>query len=155
VHVVAYNDCAKSKPNSYSSDALLEKIVAARYNDTKSNETITLWDARWLNSTTVKIQSSGSSNYSNSTWSWNETWMRFSSNDAATAYLQTYNRTGYTYVSPNATTDNTYYNVTGRVPTVYQGYMKLSSVADASVYASACMQADDVIWIVEMNTTLR
>jgi hypothetical protein len=77
------------------------------------------------------------------------------SNGAATAYLLRYNRTGYTHVSPNATTDNTYYNVTGRVSTVYQGYMKLSTVADASVYASARMQADDVIWIVEMNTTLQ
>jgi hypothetical protein len=128
-------------------DTLLQSLAATDYNNTAKNYTITSWDVLWPNSTTVKIQASISNSSQNQTASVNETFMRFPSNDAATAYLNTYNSTGYTYSSPTPTTDILYYQATGRLPTVFQGYTKTSSENYFVV-----TQTDDVIQILELNT---
>jgi hypothetical protein len=87
-------------------------------------------------------------NSQNQTASGNETFVRFPSTDAATAYLNTYNDIGYLYSSHTPTTDSLYYHATGRLPTVVQGFSKTSS-GNLSVVA----QTDDVIQIVELNYT--
>jgi hypothetical protein len=82
----------------------------------------------------------------------NDTFMRFPSNDAATAYLQTYNRSGYTYQSPNATTDTLYYKATGRLPTVYQAYV---NPLPGDNLPRQVLQMEDVIQIMEMHVKLQ
>ncbi len=138
---------ASPTATSTTHDALLEKLAAAERNTT-GNLTVTSWDVQWVNSTTVNIQASGS-DQKNNTWSMNDTFMRFPSNDAATAYLQTFNRSGYKFYSRNATTDDLYYTATGRLPTVFQYYVNLLNDPGQII------QMDDVIKILDMKVKLQ
>ena len=81
--------------SSPAHDALLETFVAADYNYTARNETVKAWEPRWLNVTTVNVVATGTLKANNTTMYSNRTLTRFSSIEAATAYVGRQNLSGY------------------------------------------------------------
>ncbi|MGZ7161969.1 MAG: hypothetical protein ACXVI8_04885 [Halobacteriota archaeon] len=144
-------------PTPTPHDALLEGLVAAEYNQTAQNATITTWQVVWNNSTTVSVQFALKNQTQNIAASGNRTFIRFASTDAATSFVNSSNLTGYSLTAnvpiSEADLGGSYENVTGHPPAEYKVYAKTSG-DQYTLNVLEIAQADDVIAIGNV-TTLR
>ncbi len=144
-------------PTAAAHDPLLEGLVAAEYNQTAKNATVTTWQVVWNNSTSVNIQFALQNQTQNIAASGNRTFMRFASTDAATAFVNSSNLTGYTLTAnvpiSEVALGGLYENVTGHPPSEYKVYAK-SSGDQYTLNVLDIAQADDIITIGNV-TTLR
>ena len=132
-------------------DALLEMFVAADHNYTARNVTVNAWETRWLNGTTVNVVATGTLKANNIAMYSNRTLTRFSSIEAATAYVGRQNLSGYV-VAPTANESAKVYQLaTGNPPTVFTAYQRTSRSAN-NVTTAEVTQCDDIV--VTGNTTL-
>jgi hypothetical protein len=134
-----------------SHDALVETFVAADYNYTARNVTVEAWEPRWLNATTVNIVATGTLKVNNTTMYSNRTVTRFSSMEAATAYVGRQNLSGYVVAQTANESAKVYELATGHPPTVFKAYQRTSQSAN-NVTTAEVTQCDDIV--VTGNTTL-
>ncbi len=144
-------------PTPAPHDPLLEQLVAAEYNQTAQNATITTWQVVWNNSTTVNIQFALQNQTQNIAAYGNRTFLRFESTDAATSFVDGSNLSGYALTAnvpiSEAALGRLYENVTGHPPSEYKVYAKTSG-DQYTLNVQDIAQADDVVTIGNV-TTLR
>ena len=134
-----------------SHDALLETFVAADYNYTVRNVTVKAWQTRWLNGTSVNVEATGTLKANNTTMYSNRTLTRFSSIEAATAYVGRQNLSGYVVAHTANESAKVYQLATGNPPTIFKAYQRTSQSAN-NVTTAEVTQCDDIV--VTGNTTL-
>jgi hypothetical protein len=134
-----------------SHDALLETFVAADYNYTARNVTVSAWNTTWLNATTVNVEATGTLNANNTTMYSNRTLTRFSSVVAATTYVGRQNLSGYVQAPTANDSAKVYQLATGNPPTVFKAYQSTSQSAN-NVTTAEVTQCNDIV--VTGNTTL-
>ncbi len=144
-------------PTPAAHDPLLEQLIAAEYNQTARNATITTWQVVWNNSTSVNIQFVLQNQSQNTAANGNRTFLRFASTDAATSFVDVSNLSGYALTEnvpiSEASLGKLYENVTGHPPSEYKVYAK--TVGDQyALNIQDIGQADDVVTIGNV-TTLR
>ncbi len=156
--VIATSGCVSQpspSPTPTPNDTFLEGLVAAEYNQTAQNATITTWQVVWNNSTTVSIQFASQNQTQNTAVSGNRTFMRFASTDAATAFVNSSNLTGYALTAnvpiSEAALGRLYENVTGHPPSEYKVYLKTSG-DQYTLNVINVAQADDVIELGNVTT---
>ncbi len=144
-------------PTPMPHDIILEQFVAAEYNQTAQNATITTWQVVWNNSTTVSVQFAWQNQTQGTAESGNRTFIRFASTDAATAFVNSSNLSGYALTANVPTSEaalgGLYENVTGHPPTEYKVYAKTAG-DQYSLNVLDIAQTDDVVTISNV-TTLR
>ncbi len=140
-------------PSPTPHDTLLEGLVATQYNQTAGKATITTWNVTWSNSTTVNIQFAVQNQTQNATASGNRTFMRFSSIDTATSFVNGSDLTGYALNANvpasafgllNFSLGRLYESVTGHPPAQYLMYVKALEGPNSLTILSIA-QADDVV----------
>ncbi len=148
---------SEPSPTPIPHDALLERLVAAEYNQTAQNATITAWEAVWNNSTTVSVQFALQNETQNIAASGNRTFIHFASTDAATSFINSSNLTNYSLVAnvpiSEAAFGGVYESAAGHPPSEYKVYAK-SSGDQYQLNVLDIAQADDVVTIGNV-TTLR
>ena len=132
-------------------DAVLEKFVAADYNDTARNVTISTWEVKWINDTAITVHSVGRLKGANNTVSTNKTVMHLESINASTAIFRSYNLTGYAQVQTATENATLYKQTVGHNATVFTVYEK-NSRSVSSLTVARVTQFDDIITI--SNTCL-
>ncbi len=146
-----------SSPTPMPHDAILERLVAAEYNQTAQNTTITTWQVVWNNSTAVSIQFAWQNQTQGIAENGNRTFIRFASTDAATTFVNGSNLSGYALTANVPTSEaalgGLYENVTGHPPTEYKVYAKTAG-DQYNLNVQDIAQADDVVTIGNV-TTLR
>src|SRR5665647_1889202 len=96
---VNLNSYPSGYPNEASSsssmvhDAVLENFIAADYNNTARNISISTWEVKWINGTAVTVHAEGRLKGANNAVSINKTVMRMASINASTAFVGSYNLT--------------------------------------------------------------
>ncbi len=142
-------------PTPTPHDPLLEGLVAAEYNQTAKNATITTWQVVWNNSTTVSVQFALQNQTQNIAASGNRTFIRFASTDAATSFVNSSNLSGYVLTAnvpiSEAALGGLYENVTGHPPSEYKVYAKTSG-DQYKLTVLDIAQADDVVTIGNVTT---
>lgn len=135
-------------PTPTPHDPLLEGLVAAEYNQTAQNATITTWQVVWNNSTTVSVQFALQNQAQNIAASGNRTFVRFASTDAATSFVNSSNLSGYVLTVnvpiSEAALGGLYESVTGHPPSEYKVYAKTSG-DQYKLTVLDIAQADDVV----------
>ncbi len=144
-------------PTPTPHDAILERLVAAEYNQTARNVTITTWQVVWNNSTTVSIQFAWQNQTQGIAENGSRMFIRFASTDAATAFVNSSNLSGYALTANVPTSEaalgGLYENVTGHPPSEYKVYAKTAG-DQYNLDVLDIAQADDVVTIGNV-TTLR
>jgi hypothetical protein len=133
-------------------DAMLEKFVAADYNNTARNITISTWEVKWINGTAVTVHAEGRWKNGNNTVSTNKTIMRLGSLNASTAFVKSYNLTGYAQVQTANENVTLYTQAIGHNATVFRVYEKTSQSSSSSAVARVT-QFDDFVIISSTTTT--
>ena len=131
-------------------EAFLEKYLAAYNNTTHSdkNRKFTVWDVTWLNSTSLRIESTQRNLTTNYTWNVVDNIMLFPTTQDATNYLNAMNKTAYSLASTQYVS-GAYQNVAGHAPTVYKAYEWLDgNVNNISEYKHHIIQqVDNIIFV--------
>jgi hypothetical protein len=133
-------------------DAVLEKFVAADYNNTARNFTISAWEVKWINGTAVTIHAEGRGKNENGTVSTNKTITRLASLNASTAFIGSYNLTGYAQVQTANENVTLYTQAIGHNTTVFRVYEKTSQ-SDSSSTVATVTQFDEFVVISSTTTT--
>jgi len=145
-----YPTAPQSSPVTH--DAVLEKFVAADYNDTVRNITINKWEVTWNNSTALIVHAEGGLKGANNTVSINKTAMRLPSINASTAFVNAYNLTGYSQVQIANVNATIYQQATGHNATVIRMYENTSQ-SPSSLIVARVTQLDDIVVISSTTTT--
>lgn len=138
-------------------DAVLERFVTAYkgyLTDVPGTEngTITAWQVTWSNGTTVNIQAAAHYTQTNVTVKYDRTVTNFPSTDAATAYLRSYNLTGYALSNTTTERGNVSETALGHPPTVLKVYDKVSGDVSTSRTIEV-EQADSLVIITDSTVT--
>jgi hypothetical protein len=145
-----YPTAPQSSPVTH--DAVLEKFVAADYNDTARNITINKWEVTWNNSAALIVHAEGGLKGANNTVSINKTAMRLPSINASTAFVNAYNLTGYSQVQIANVNATIYQQTTGHNATVIRMYENTSQ-SPSSLIVARVTQLDDIVVISSTTTT--
>jgi hypothetical protein len=133
-------------------DAVLERFIAADYNMTAQNVTITKWQVKWINSTALIVNAAGRQTGTNNNVSISKTVERTSSVDASTAIVNAYDLTSYITVANANATAALYAEAVGKNATVFRAYEKTTQ-GSSSVIVARVMQIDDIIAISDTTIT--
>jgi len=158
VTAVCIAGCAS--PSSLSPtthDAVLERFVTAYkgyLTDVPSTEngTITDWQVTWSNSTTANIHATARYTQTNAKVTYNRTVTNFSSTDAATAYLRSYNLTGYALSNTTTERGNVSETALGHPLTILKVYAKTSG-EERTWRTIEVEQADSLVIVTDSTVT--
>lgn len=127
-------------------DAVLERFIAADYNATALNVTITKWQVKWINSTALIVNAAGQQTGTNNNVSISKTVKRSASVDASTAIVNAYDLSGYTTVADANATAALYATALGKNPTVFRAYQKTTQDSSSATVVRVT-QFDDIVEI--------
>jgi len=140
---------ATSQP-SEQHDAFLSQFVSSLYGEFKNNTTVTSWDVKWQNGTTVNVQLEYNLTASTSVHN-NQTIIRFKTIDDATNYVQSLNTSGYVLTTNVTSLQAKAYQLVARhPPTVYLEYTKIAIQNPAY---STIKQIDNIVTLEKLSTT--
>jgi hypothetical protein len=142
-----------STPTSQPSeqhDAFLSQFVSSLYGEFKNNTTVSSWDVKWQNGTTVNVQLEYNLTTTTSINN-NQTIIRFKTIDDATNYVQSLNKSGY-ILTTNVTSlqAKAYQLVARHASTVYQEYTK---IATSNPAYSTIKQIDNIVTLESLSTS--
>jgi hypothetical protein len=131
-------------------DAFLSQFVSSLYGEFKNNTTVTSWDVKWQNGTSVNVQLRYNLTATTSIHD-NQTIIRFKTIDDATNYVQSLNTSGYV-LTTNVTSlqYKAYQLVAPHAPTVHEEYTKITIQNPAY---STIKQIDNIVTLETLNTT--
>jgi hypothetical protein len=151
----AVTNTTTAEPTAHN--ATLDKFVTAYRQyvaDVRGpgNGTVTAWQVTWPNATTVNVQAAGRYTQPIVNVTYNRTVIIFPTTDAATAFLNAYNKTGY--FPSNVTTErgNVSQTALGHPLTVLKAYGAISGDARAP-HNLELEQADNLIIITDSTVT--
>jgi hypothetical protein len=127
-------------------DAVLERFIAADYNATALNVTISKWQVKWINGTALIVNAEGKQTGTNNTVSISKTVKRSASINASTATVNAYDLTNYTRAANANATAALYAKAVGKNATVFRAYEK-TTASSSSLNIARVMQFDDIIAI--------
>jgi hypothetical protein len=127
-------------------DAVLQRFIAADYNATALNVTISKWQVRWINSTALVVNAAGQQTGTNNNVSISKTVKRSASVDASNAIVNAYDLSGYTTAADANATAALYANALGKNATVFRAYEKTTQ-GSSGVTVARVTQFDDIVAI--------
>ncbi len=130
-------------------DAALENYLNALQQVEQQNYTIKAWNVSWKNDTTAELAfiAQKQTSLSNTSISTKVELIHFASPDAATEYINSLNKTGYSLSSTVYQQGGAYDKARGHAPTVFKEYQRNSDEAFFSVSVDKIAQYDDIVWI--------
>jgi hypothetical protein len=136
--------------SSEQQDAFLSQFVSSLYGEFKNNTTVSSWDVKWQNGTTVNVQLTYNLTASTSVKD-NQTIIRFKTIDDATNYVQSLNTSGYVLTTNVTSLQAKAYQLVARhPPTVYQEYTKIAILNPAY---STIKQIDNIVTLESLSTS--
>ena len=140
---------ATSQP-SEQQDAFLSQFVSSLYGEFKNNTTVSSWDVKWQNGTTVNVELQYNLTATTSVND-NQTIIRFKAIDDATNYVQSLNKSGYVLTTNVTSLQAKAYQLVARhPPTVYQEYTKIAILNPAY---STIKQIDNIVTLESLSTS--
>jgi hypothetical protein len=127
-------------------DAVLERFVAADYNATALNVTISSWQVKWVNSTALIINAAGKQAGTNNNVSISKTVKRFPSLNDANDTMRAYDLSNYAQVPNGNATSALYAKAVGKNAAVFRAYEKTTR-SSSSLTLARVMQFNDIIAI--------
>lgn len=163
VVIVSATGCASTQNTTTSPsppathDATLERFVTAYkayVADVRGpgNGTITVWQVLWPNGTTVNIHATARYTQPNVTVTYNRTVTNWPSTDGATAYLRSYNLTGYALSNTTTERGNVSETALGHPLTILKVWDKTSGDISTS-HTIEVEQADNLVIITDTTVT--
>lgn len=121
---ITTNNTNQPSASTATHDAFLESYLAAYKSNRTSDTTrqVKAWEVTWVNSTSARLQWSALVKFSNSTASYDETFITFPTTQDATNYLNAMNTTAYSLAGTQYPAGGAYENVTGHAPQIYKDY---------------------------------
>ncbi len=136
-------------------DAALESYLNALQQVEQQNYTMKTWNVSWKNSTTAELELTAQkqTSLSNASIRTKVDLIHFASPDAATEYVNSLNKTGYSLSSAAYEQGGAYDRARGHAPTIYKEYQRNSDEAFFSVSVDKIAQYDDIV-LVSASTLL-
>jgi hypothetical protein len=138
-------------------DAVLERFVTAYKGyltdvPRTENGTITAWQVTWSNGTTINIHATARYTQPDVTVTYNRTVTNFPSTDGATAYVRSYNLTGFALSNTTTERGNVSETALGHPLTVLKVWDKTSGDVSTS-HTIEVEQADSLVIITDSTVT--
>jgi hypothetical protein len=130
-------------------DAFLSQFVSSLYGEFKNNTTVTSWDVKWQNGTSVNVQLQYNLTATTSIHD-NQTIIRFKTIDDATNYVQSLNKPGYVLTTNVTSLQAKAYQLVARhAPTVHEEYTKITIQNPAY---DSIKQIDNIVTLETLST---
>lgn len=130
-------------------DAALENYLNALQQTEQQNYTIKAWNVSWKNSTTADLEFTAQkqTTLSNTSIETTVELIHFASPDAATDYINSLNKTGYSLASTVYEQGGAYERARGHAPSVFKEYQRNNGESFFSVSVDKIAQYDDIVWV--------
>jgi hypothetical protein len=143
---------AASSNTAGNHDAVLERFVAADYNATALNVSISSWQVKWVNSTALIINAAGKQAGTNNNVSISKTVKRFASMNDANDTMRAYDLSNYAQVPNGNATSALYAKAVGKDAAVFRAYEKTTRSSSSltlapSLTLARVTQFNDIIAI--------
>jgi outer membrane murein-binding lipoprotein Lpp len=146
------NQTSSATSSTATHDALLEKLLAEYKNQEDKNSSLSMkaWEVEWINSTSARLQETAVVKPSNTTISYDITYMVFPTSQDATQYLNAMNKTAYSLATTlyrDSPTALAYQNATGHAPQIFKKYQwnERNSLNISEFKLHEILQADNIV----------
>lgn len=128
-------------------DVALENYLTALQQLEQQNYTIKAWNVSWKNSTTADLEFTAQNQTisSNVTINTKVELIHFASPDAATDYVNSLNKTGYSLENTTYQQGGAYERARGHTPSIFKEYQTNSGESFFSVSVDKIAQYDDIV----------
>ncbi len=141
------NNPSPSASQATLHDVALENYLTALQQIEQQNYTIKAWNVSWKNSTTADLEftAQNQTTVSNATIYTKVELIHFASPDAATDYVNSLNKTGYSLENTTYQQGGAYERARGHAPSIFKEYQTNSGESFFRVSVDKIAQYDDIV----------